>query len=224
MSENKSIYMRKYRAENRDKILSSKRSWEERNIEKRRELNRASYAKNRKKRLEAIKRYSESHSEQIKKWKNENAAAIAESNRAWRKANPDKCRLLESKRRSKIKAGTATQAEIQDIRNQQGEDCFYCWGPIGNNGRGHIEHKTPLIRDGLHEASNIVISCPACNHRKSRQTDSEFTEKSVSHKTIAKKFSILMQRNPDSADIIRELLPIWELVSELKEKLAKEVK
>jgi 5-methylcytosine-specific restriction endonuclease McrA len=225
----------KWRRENRDKISLSEAMWKARNKEKTKTYNAKTYAKHRKERAVRTKAYREANPELIRARREAYAPIGRAKNREWMRNNPDSIRVREAKKRSKKAGGTLTQAEVKAIREQQGDQCFYCWGPLGNNGRGHIEHKTPLIRDGLHAASNIVIACSPCNHRKWKQTAEEFIEKTASPKTIASKFNILLKQLGgvdgvlDSGleyteSFLRELDPIFSLVSELKEKLAKEVK
>lgn len=48
-----------------------------------------------------------------------------------------------------------------------------------SNGRyvkGHIEHKIPLSRGGLHAIENLDISCQSCNCSKNTKTVEEFRE------------------------------------------------
>lgn len=51
--------------------------------------------------------------------------------------------------------------------------CYYC-GEGCEMRTMHQEHMTPLKRGGLHDVSNLVLSCKTCNFRKHTMTAEEF--------------------------------------------------
>lgn len=94
----------------------------------------------------------------------------------WKKANPDK--RLASYQKRRAKQGIAIPASvIASIREAHHGACHYCKNPLDNNGRGHMDHKTPLSRGGLHVAENVCFACSSCNLRKGSKTDAEFNNR-----------------------------------------------
>jgi len=51
--------------------------------------------------------------------------------------------------------------------------CYLCEKPI-LFGKDHLEHKTPLSREGTNRYNNLGIACQRCNCRKSAKTEEEF--------------------------------------------------
>ena len=51
--------------------------------------------------------------------------------------------------------------------------CYLCEKPI-EFGKDHLEHKTPLSRNGTNEYENLCVSCSICNCKKGRKTYEEF--------------------------------------------------
>lgn len=94
--------------------------------------------------------------------------------KTWKKENPDKRLAQYQRRRSKLDCSTLTQSEIKKLREDQNGLCFYCGNNLDNNGRGHLEHKTPLSRGGKNDKNNVVFSCSSCNLKKGRKTHEEF--------------------------------------------------
>lgn len=68
--------------------------------------------------------------------------------------------------------GTYTKEDIITIRQQVGDNCFYCGKPLHK--KGEIDHKIPLIRGGTNFPSNLTLACGKCNKAKRDKTDSEF--------------------------------------------------
>jgi len=94
----------------------------------------------------------------------------------WRAKNPDKEQQYYQKRRAIKVGGDLTESEILEQRKLQQGKCHYCGSCLDNNGRGHIDHKTPLSRGGRNTKSNIVIACSNCNLNKGIKTEEEYFE------------------------------------------------
>lgn len=94
----------------------------------------------------------------------------------WRKANPDKRKALEAKRRAR-----KAQAPRNDLSAAQWEEiliafdhrCAYC--PLNCPAckkHTHVltqEHVTPYDKNGSHTLWNVVPCCQVCNSKKGRQ-------------------------------------------------------
>lgn len=56
------------------------------------------------------------------------------------------------------------------LKEQDGKVCTYC----GDSNPRHIDHRTPLSRDGKHDLGNLQLICRACNHAKHDMLEEEF--------------------------------------------------
>ena len=92
----------------------------------------------------------------------------------WKKDNPDKRLASYQKRRSRIEGSIVSATELSNLRKSQNGLCFYCRSSLDNRGRGHLDHKTPLSKNGKHTIGNIVFACSACNLKKAQKTAKEF--------------------------------------------------
>lgn len=100
---------------------------------------------------------------------------------AWRKANPEKRRLISMNykaRRRAQEAGGPTTAELRDWLGRQRKVCFWCDADCA--GVHHVDHFEPLSRGGKHEISNLVIACPSCNLRKQAMPPERWMERILS--------------------------------------------
>lgn len=111
----------------------------------------------------------------------ENQHYIKERVKAWRKANPEKVKILakvrDSNRRARLAAaeGTFTAAEIRAQFDYQQATCAYCGTSLA---RGyHVEHVEPIARGGRNDMSNILLACSPCNLSKGAKTLEEWTNR-----------------------------------------------
>lgn len=94
------------------------------------------------------------------------AAALRE----YRKKNPEKVAEWGQSRRSS-KIGRVPRGTVWRLRVTQGDACTYCGAAIPPY---HLEHKLPVSRGGTNAESNLHLTCPRCNLRKSDLTHEEF--------------------------------------------------
>ena len=66
-----------------------------------------------------------------------------------------------------------TKEEKEYFHVKQRGKCMYC-GTKLRQGDGHIDHKTPLKRNGKNTLANKQLLCGPCNSRKGPKTDGEF--------------------------------------------------
>lgn len=109
-------------------------------------------------------------------WK-ANKPILQSKRREWGETEHGKTltRAASIRRKSRKKSATVQGVDeaVKAILTATGIKCFYCSASLTRN-TVHIEHKTPLIRGGLHSADNIVPSCAPCNLRKGTRTAEEF--------------------------------------------------
>ncbi len=67
-----------------------------------------------------------------------------------------------------------SQLEVDNLLNNNNNQCFYCKIFVKRGINLHLDHKVPLSRGGSHHINNLVPSCASCNLRKSTKTAEEF--------------------------------------------------
>lgn len=120
--------------------------------------------KNKKRKREYDRAYRDATRDQQREW-----------SRAWEAKNKDKVKAMKHnykiRRRAKEKAGISNK-ELIDWCISQIKICYWCNVECKDN--YHIDHYSPLAKDGLHEISNLVIACPPCNMRKKAKDPFDF--------------------------------------------------
>lgn len=69
-------------------------------------------------------------------------------------------------------AGNVTAECLDEIRDEQGDSCFWCG--LDLDGCGQLDHVTPVALGGTSDRDNLVWSCAACNARKRAMTPDEW--------------------------------------------------
>lgn len=163
-------YQRKqYREKNKTKIKKNKQE----------------YYKHNKKRikLKVFNYYNSNHAiilNKSREYYNKNRETSLASRRQWNIDNPERRREQRwlYKVRKKKQLGFLPKKYIDLLWYNQKGLCYYCQCNLEISGK-HIEHMLPLSRGGLHDISNICLSCPNCNLSKGTKTDKEFL---ISHR------------------------------------------
>lgn len=85
--------------------------------------------------------------------------------RQWAADNRDKCILNKHRYYSKLRQqlGEVSENIIDFLFEKQNGQCFYCQSKLDDF---HLEHMTPISRGGLHDDSNLCLSCSSCNLKK----------------------------------------------------------
>lgn len=106
------------------------------------------------------------------------SAAYKQRATAWRKANPDKIRIIGLNafaRRKHQAQGILTDEEWQGILASTDERCAYCWESCDVL---EADHVIPLSRGGDTAVDNILPACRSCNASKSNHLLEEWLEES----------------------------------------------
>jgi len=88
-----------------------------------------------------------------------------ESDRQYRRNNPEKMMLKTQRRRAMLKNAPGdgvTTEQWKQIIKQYGYRCFYC----KKENKLTVDHVVPLSRGGAHDVSNVVPACINCNSKK----------------------------------------------------------
>lgn len=96
-----------------------------------------------------------------KQWAAENPDKPSENVRQWRAKNPLEHRLHNQARRAKT---NGIKIVKEEIHNWESRICGVCHLLIEAD--FHIDHITPLAKDGKHEVTNLQLTHPVCNLRK----------------------------------------------------------
>lgn len=164
--------------------------------ERQRESNRASYYKNREKRLAACAEYRAKNKEKVNagiaKWREENVERVRQQkaewklsnsekvkadNAAWRASNKDKTRACwHAYRARKLSGGGELSRDIANrlLVSQQGKCACGCKQPLGDD--YHLDHIMPLALGGANEDWNIQLLRARCNFRKGAKDPIEFAQ------------------------------------------------
>lgn len=125
-------------------------------------------------------------------WAKQGPDAYAEYQRKQRATKPDQFRVysltayrlhrdekIANGRRYRARklgiGGDITPADIEVMWTAQSGRCFYCFEMLAKG--YHLDHKTPLVRGGLHVPENGCLSCASCNHKKHTLTADEFIQR-----------------------------------------------
>ncbi len=161
-----SVRHKKWRAENRERILEKEAAWREKNRDHIRAYTLAWQRKNRGK----MREYTRS-------WYAANPERHAQFTKAWKQANPTSSAIYTRKRRAlRLGAeGAHTKDDIKRIFNGQRGKCAYCCASIKN--RFHVDHIVALINGGSNWPKNLQLLCQPCNQKKAKSDPIEFAQR-----------------------------------------------
>ncbi len=168
---------KKYR-ENRKHVLNKRSEYRLKNKRALHEYQTKYIENNKEKLLILWKDYYHSNKERIqqyqKQYRKDNKERMLKMSANYKKKNPARCREYVRKRNAlkRNQLGNFSCWMESYYRWQQKDTCIYCGGDISSN--FHLEHMTPLAREGLHSWDNTCLSCPRCNLRKGTLTFEEF--------------------------------------------------
>jgi 5-methylcytosine-specific restriction endonuclease McrA len=98
---------------------------------------------------------------------------------AWRAANPDKARAMDTannaarRARKQSAPGRYDSKDIIRLLKNQGNICFWCKDQIAS-GKHTVDHYIPLARGGSNWPKNLVIACLSCNAQKADKLPHEY--------------------------------------------------
>lgn len=141
-------YLKKYNIDNKERIAEVKKKYYHNNIENITEYNADYYQKNKKTIIKKVLMYSRTEKGKLVK------------------------KNTSSKRRLKFQQGNIDTDTLLEMKSRN-KNCYWCNSKIIDSNY-HIDHYVPLSKGGSHTIDNIVISCPACNIKKSNKDPYEF--------------------------------------------------
>lgn len=170
----------KYRAKNRDSILSKRRSPEEK--AKTRALSQSYLIANREKIVAYKREWRRRNPDKCRaEWKNFYARhpdRCKEKSDRWRRENLSHC--LERERRRRAKIANVTVGDVEAIRtfyamvrSESPIPCHWC-GKKTKKGDREVDHIIPVSRGGPHAVENLCCACWKCNNTKRAKLPEEF--------------------------------------------------
>jgi len=156
------------------KILMQKEYYNN-NIEKVNTTKKKYYEKNKVKTAKYQKEYGNKNKELLSEKKREyyknNKKTILKNVKDYRNTPKGKIvkRNSENKRRAIIKSSRIDTQLLEKLTTSK--FCYWCNRRLT---KFHIDHYQPLSNGGLHTLENLVISCPACNLKKSNKDPIKF--------------------------------------------------
>jgi 5-methylcytosine-specific restriction endonuclease McrA len=113
----------------------------------------------------------------VRRWRLANPEKDSANHAAWKRANPGKLVQYTHARRAKKYAGGGTYTAEEAATLLIGQD-FLCANPYCQidlrDIDSHLDHKTPLTRDGSNTIENLQWLCQPCNNRKWTYTNEEW--------------------------------------------------
>lgn len=97
-----------------------------------------------------------------REWYRLNREKVIVANGEYAKNNRAAANARQRKRRVKLSEGGYSQQQWNDLVAEWNNRCAYC----GAEGRLEADHVHPLSRGGIHDISNILPACRACNASK----------------------------------------------------------
>lgn len=100
--------------------------------------------------------------------------AVCARVRSWKRENPGLVATTNRNREARLAnaPGTHSAADVQRIRAQQGNRCFWCGAALGRS--YHVDHYIPLSKGGSNWPENLDVACGACNLAKGAKMPGEF--------------------------------------------------
>lgn len=177
-------YMKKYRAENGEKIKEQKREY---NILHADKIKIQSSAR--------CKKWNELNPEKAKKhadeWAKANPEKVKQNKEKWLNANRDKHNITVSawakrnrparrihwhnyKARKMSAGGSYTVQDVNELMKRQKGKCVVCKADIKN--KYHVDHVMPLFLGGSNDVKNIQLLCQHCNTSKQARHPIDFMQ------------------------------------------------
>jgi 5-methylcytosine-specific restriction endonuclease McrA len=163
-------YLREYRAKNRDALIAKARARYKANPEIFRAQKRKSWMKKPEVYRERCRQYHAASADKRRAHRDKHRDRYqADWRRYWAR---DKARASRRLYRSKTRRRAAEQSiqwesiDRVEIYNRDGGLCRYCGLAVTEKG-WHMDHIVPVAKGGPHIKSNVCVSCPGCNLKKS---------------------------------------------------------
>lgn len=156
---------RKYYANNTEKVSKRDKEYRKNNLQKIVAYGKSYYQKNKAQIDEWKRGWNKENAERLRKRRHElydREKSVAAA-REWRRKNPDKVRIIHTKRRTALRnlPSDLTPTEWQEIKDSYDNKCVYCGKPAST-----LDHLVPVNKGGGNTKENAVPACRSCNSSK----------------------------------------------------------
>ena len=167
-----SVYLKRYREVNLDRLIAKDRLYRSENIAKEKENHKRYYLTHREDIRAKTKKYFHDNWERIREYRSE-----------YYKNNSHQYKARASRRRALIESVTIGDiGEIERfyefVREKSKLRCYWCKSFVLKKDR-HVDHIIPLSRGGMHSPLNLCCSCRTCNLSKHNKMPNEFSNQAV---------------------------------------------
>lgn len=109
-------------------------------------------------------------------WRRENPEKSKASGDAWRAANPEAVRANGDLRRARKECagGSFSAQDVRTLMKLQKCKCIVCKVDISK--KYHVDHITPVSKNGSSDFYNLQLLCPKCNLSKSAKHPIDFMQ------------------------------------------------
>lgn len=147
--------VRRWQFANKEKCRINQNEWRIAHPEKVQIYSRKYAEKNKEKLIIRRKKYRDTHLEQCKN-----------RSKKWASENPERRRELASRRRAFKQSSVINQVSYNKILARDGRICHICKKDILLFDKLHFDHVIPLVKGGAHSMENIKPSHAKCNMSK----------------------------------------------------------
>jgi len=178
VQKEKSIYMRQRYAKKRDELLAKSAEYHRVNGDKIRAQQREYRLRNLELKRKQCREWHAAHKDDpdYKKQRSERSKADYQKNKSkvqakhkeWLKRNPGYMAAVKHRRRlieNASKNLAAIKAWMKSVKAKATAVCYYCQTEIPTKGL-HFDHIVAIANGGVHDVSNLCVSCPKCNLTK----------------------------------------------------------
>lgn len=186
--EQRRVKNKEWRDNNREYILKKNKEYRDKNPDRCKDWALKSfkrhYAKHREELLVKNKEYRRENRDREcqrkREWRGKNRDRVKKYRAAYNRENKEKTVIWSAKRRA-LKANLIgfnlpTEVYTEHLLAVQDETCPSCDADL-RAGRCDLDHHYPLSSGGLHDISNVVFLCSACNLAKWNKAPSMFYDK-----------------------------------------------
>lgn len=155
---------------NKDEKLSYLKEYTQKNKEKLKEYKKIHYENNKEHIINRVKKYREDNILKVQKRKHlyyiNNKERIHEAHKEYLKTEKGSLakKNVNQRRRANLRKGDVKTDDLIKLVNNT-NNCYWCNCKLDKKDY-HIDHYIPLSKGGKHTLSNLVVSCPNCNHTK----------------------------------------------------------
>lgn len=172
-ASNRARYLRK-----RDELLAKNKDYRDANLDRIKKRQREHRLENLEKRRAQCRKWHSDHrddqelkskrSERSSRHYQQNKSRIRKKHKEWLNRNPGYMSAVKHRRRLIENASNnlaAIKAWMKAVKSKSTAICYYCQTSTSTRDI-HFDHIVSIANGGIHDVSNLCVSCASCNLRK----------------------------------------------------------